>query len=72
MGAFVGKSSEKNKKQKKTKKRNKYYVKERTDMTQEDSRCILGDDRDETINNIIRKCSKLMPKEYKMKHDWIG
>ena len=27
---------------------------------------------DETINHIISKCSKLEPKEYKARHDWVG
>ena len=28
--------------------------------------------RDETINHIIRKYTKLMQKEYKTWHDWVG
>ena len=27
---------------------------------------------DETINHIKNECSKLAPKEYKTRHDWVG
>ena len=39
---------------------------------QQNSRCRLSSDRDETINCIISECSKLAQKEYKTKHDWVG
>ena len=29
-------------------------------------------DRDETLNHIISKCSKLVEKEYKTRYDWVG
>ena len=29
-------------------------------------------DRDETIDHIISKCSKLTEKDYKTRHDWVG
>ena len=32
----------------------------------------LCDDGDETINHVIRKCSNLVQKEYKTRHDWVG
>ena len=44
----------------------------RIDKTQQNSRCRLCSDRDETINHIISECSKLSQKEYKTRHDWVG
>ena len=35
------------------------------DKIQQNSKCRLSGDRDETINHIIRNCSKLAQKEYK-------
>ena len=40
--------------------------------TQQNSKCRLCDDRDETINHIISEYSKLAQKEYKTRHDWAG
>ena len=40
--------------------------------TQQNSKCWLCGDRDETINHIISECSKLAQKEYKTRHDWVG
>ena len=39
---------------------------------QQNSKCRLCDDRDETINLILNECSKLAQKEYKTNHDWMG
>ena len=39
---------------------------------QQNSKCRLCGDRDETINHIISECSKLSQKEYKARHDWVG
>ena len=39
---------------------------------QQNSKCRLFDDTDETINHIISECSKLAQKEYKTRHDWVG
>ena len=45
----------------------------RIDKTQQNSKCRLCGDRDETINHIITKCSKLAQKEYKTrKGDSLG
>ena len=46
--------------------------KARIEKTQQNSKCWLCDDRDETINHIISECSKLARKEYKTRHDWVG
>ena len=48
------------------------HIKARIYKTQENSKCILCGDRDETINHIISECSKLALKEYKARHDWVG
>ena len=48
------------------------HIKARIDKTQQNSKCRLCGDRDETINHIISECSKLAQKEYKAIHDWIG
>ena len=49
-----------------------YYIKARIDKKQQNSRCRLCSDRDETINHIISECRKLAQKVYKTKHDWVG
>ena len=48
------------------------HIKARIDKTQQNSKCRLCGDRDETINHIISECSKLAQKEYKATHDWVG
>ena len=39
------------------------YVKAKIDYTKQNSKCRLCDDRDETINPILSKCSKLTQKQ---------
>ena len=39
---------------------------------QQNSKCRLRGDREETINHIISECSRLAQKEYKARHDWVG
>ena len=48
------------------------HIKARIDKMQQNSKCRLCDDRDETINHIINECSKLAQKECKMRHDYVG
>ena len=48
------------------------HIKARIDKTQQNSKCWLCGDRDETINHIISECSKLAQKEYKTRHDWVS
>ena len=48
------------------------HIKARTDKTQQNSKCRLCGDRDETINYIISECSKLAQREYKARQDWVG
>ena len=46
------------------------YIKARIGKTQQNSKCRLCGERDETINPIISECIKLAQKEYKTRHDW--
>ena len=41
------------------------HIKVGIDKTQQNSKCRLRGDRDETMNHIISECSKLAQKEYK-------
>ena len=47
------------------------HIKVRINKMQQNSKCRLYGDREETINHIISKCSKLA-QEYKTRHDWLG
>ena len=47
------------------------HIKARIDKPQQNSKCRLCGNRDETINHIISECSKLAQKEYKARHDWV-
>ena len=47
------------------------HIKVRTNKIQQNSRCSLYSERDETINNIISEYSKSAQKEYKTRHDWV-
>ena len=47
-------------------------IKARIDKTQQNSKCRLCGDRNETINRIISEDSKLAQKEYKTRQDWVG
>ena len=48
------------------------HIKARIDKNQQNSKCRLCGNRDETINHIINECSKLVQKEYKTRHNWVG
>ena len=48
------------------------HIKAIIDKIQQNSKCRLCGDRDETITHIISECSKLVHKEYKTRHDWVG
>ena len=48
------------------------HIKARINKMQQNSKCRLYGDRDETINDIISKCSKLAQKERKTRHAWVG
>ena len=46
------------------------YIKAIIDKTQQNSKCRLCGDRDETVNHVLCECSKLAQREYKTRHDW--
>ena len=46
------------------------YIKVKIDQIQQNSKCRLYGDKDETINH-ISNWSKLAQKKYKTKHDWM-
>ena len=48
------------------------HIKAKIDKTQQNSKCKLCGDRDETINHIISGCSKLAQEKYKTRHGWVG
>ena len=48
------------------------YVKAKLHTMQQNSRCILCDDRHETINPIISEFSELAQKEYQTRHDCVA
>ena len=48
------------------------YIKAIIDKTQQNSKCRLCGDKNETINHIISEFSKLVQKEFKTRHDWVG
>ena len=45
------------------------HIKAIIDKTQQNSKCRLCGDRDETINHIISEYSKLAQREYETRHD---
>ena len=47
------------------------HIKTRIDKLQQNSRCMLFDDRDQRVNH-IRECNKLVQKVYKTRQDWVG
>ena len=46
--------------------------KAKIDKMQQNSKCRLCSEREETINHIIRECRKLAEKEYETRHDRVG
>ena len=48
------------------------HIKARIDKKQQNSKCRVCGDRDETINHLISESRKLAHKEYKARHDWVG
>ena len=48
------------------------HIKVRIDKSQQNSKCWLCGDGDETLNHIISECSRLELRKYKARHDWVG
>ena len=48
------------------------HIKAKIDKTQQNSKNMLCDDRDKTINHITSECSKLVQEKSKTRHDWVG
>ena len=48
------------------------HIKAGIHKTQQNSKCRLCGDRDETINHIISECRKFAQKEYKTRHDCVS
>ena len=48
------------------------HIKARIDKTQQNSKCGLCGNRDETINHVTSECSKLAQKDYNARYDWVG
>ena len=46
-------------------------IKVEIDDTKQNNKSRFYGNRDETVNHIISKCSKLAQKEYKTRHNWI-
>ena len=42
------------------------------DKTQQESKCRMCGQADESVNHILSECSKMAQKEYKRRHDWVG
>ena len=47
------------------------HIKAMIEKTQQNCKCRLCGDRDETMNHIISECSKLAQNEYKARHNWV-
>ena len=48
------------------------HIKARIDKTQQNSKCRLYGNKNETINHIIWECSIWAQKEYMTRNDWVG
>ena len=48
------------------------YIKAKIDNTQQDRKCRLCADKDETINHTISEYSRLLQRKHKTKYDWVG
>ena len=47
-------------------------IKTKIDGTRNDPKCRMCKANDETISHIISECLKLLQKEHKRRHDWMG
>ena len=47
-------------------------IKAYIDKSQEQSKCRMCGERDETVNHLVSECSKMAQREYKRRHDWVA
>ena len=47
------------------------YIRANINNTQQNSRCRLCGDKNETINHIVSRCNEFAQKEYKSRHNWV-
>ena len=47
-------------------------IKAKIDKTQENSKCRMCAKAEESVNHVLSKCSNLLQREYKRRHDWFG
>ena len=47
-------------------------IKAKIDKTQQESKCRICGQSDESVSHILSECSKMAQKEYKRRHDWVG
>ena len=47
-------------------------IKSKIDKSQQESKCRMCGDSDESINHILNECKMLAQKDYKKRHDWVG
>ena len=47
-------------------------IKAKIDKTQQESKCRMCGQSDESVSHILSECSKMAQKEYKRRHDWVG
>ena len=48
------------------------HINARIDKTQQNSKCRLCGDKNETLKHIVSEHNKLAQKVYKTRHDWVG
>ena len=41
------------------------------DKTQQESKCRMCGQSDESVSHILSECGKMAQKEYKRRHDWV-
>ena len=47
-------------------------IKAKIDKTQQESKCRMCGQVDESVNHILSECSKIAQKEYERQYDWVG
>ena len=47
-------------------------IKAKIDKSQQESKCRMCEEADESINLILDECKMLAQRDYKKRHDWVG